>query len=51
MCYKNFAPLGLQYKMNTILHECRPAGALIQKMHCCSSLAIMPFRSRGAAFL
>ena len=30
MCYKNFAPLGLEYKMHARLQEFRPAGARMQ---------------------
>jgi len=33
MCYKNVAPLGLQYKIRTVLQECRPAGARIQNTY------------------
>jgi hypothetical protein len=40
MCYKNFALLGLKYKMHAGLQVFRPAGALIQ--NACGSTSISP---------
>jgi len=56
MCYKNFAPLGLECKIHAGLQEFRPAGALIQNtyestrilLHCGGLEYKMPYCSRLA---
>ena len=46
MCYKNFAPMGLEYKIHTSLQECRLAGARIQNTYASTRMSL----SRGGLY-